>query len=112
MEKNFKKDLTLKGNSVKRLLKEYKMYVSEVEKLQSKYNEMISEGQDDYQLKKQNEYLQESISVRDNVKPKLRKMTDELISYFSDIPAEIQETEEYKTAAEIIESVKPIFLIE
>lgn len=112
MEKNIKKDLTIKANSVKRLLKEYKMYVSEVEKLQTKYNEMQTDGQDEYQLKKQNEFLQESILARDSVMPKLRKMTDELTSYMSDISTELQESEEFKNANEILESVKAVFLIE
>jgi tubulin-specific chaperone A len=110
MEKNFKKDLMIKGNAVKRLLKEFKMYETEVTKLQTKYDQMKNEGEDEYQLKKQNEFLQESIAARDAVKPKLRNMADDLTSYIADVPIELKELEEYKNANEYLENVKTAFL--
>jgi tubulin-specific chaperone A len=112
MEKNVKKDLLIKGNAVKRLLKEYKMYETEVTKLQTKYDQIKNEGEDDYQLKKQNEFLLESIAARDAVKPKLRNMADDLTSYLSDIPDEAKESDEYKNAIEYLELVKTAFSTE
>ena len=109
MEKNFKKDLMVKGNAVKRLLKEYKSYENEVAKLQAKYDELKTNGEDQYGLKKQDEFLQESISCRDIVKPKLRSMTDDLTSYVNEVPPEQQELEEYKNAIQFLESVKEAF---
>jgi tubulin-specific chaperone A len=71
MEKNYKKDLQLKSNSVKRLLKECQMYDKEVLKLQAKYDELKLNGVDEYDINKQNEYLQESTSARNIGRTKL-----------------------------------------
>ena len=111
MDKNFKKDLMIKGNAVKRLLKEHDSYKSEVSKLQAKFDQMKENGEDEYGLKKQNEFLQETVSARDIVKSKLRNMTDDLISYVNDVPAEQQELEEYKNAMQILDLAKETFSV-
>ncbi len=110
MDKNYKKDLTLKGNSVKRLLKEFGMYEKEVTKLQAKYDELKTNGADDYEMKKQNEYLQESISAKNVTKTKLRTWTDELTNYVNGVDSEeAKELEEYKNALEMLKNVRELF---
>jgi tubulin-specific chaperone A len=110
MDKNYKKDLQLKTNSVKRLLKEYQSYDKEVQKLQAKYDELKSNNVDEYDIKKQNEYLQESISAKNVTKTKLRTWTDELTNYINSIEdEEVKLLEEYKNAQEMLKNVREVF---
>jgi len=110
MEKNYQKELTLKSNSVKRLFKECGMYEAEFQKLNSKNEEMKENGSDEYSMKKQKEYLEETLSVRNVTRSKLRSSTDVLTSLINEIDAEeIKNLDEYKNANEILESVKQFF---
>jgi tubulin-specific chaperone A len=110
MDKNYKKDLQLKTNSVKRLLKEFQSYEKEVQKLQTKYNELKSNNVDEYDVNKQNEYLQESISARNVTKTKLRTWTDELTNYVNSIDnEEVKQLEEYKNAEDMLKNVREVF---
>jgi hypothetical protein len=110
MEKNYKRELTLKSNSVKRLLKEWMMYESEFQKLSLKYEEMKKEANDEYGINKQNEYMQETISVMNSIKSKLRTSTDELTILMNEIDTEdIKNTEEYKNAEDLQTKAKEFF---
>jgi hypothetical protein len=110
MEKNYKKELMLKGNSVKRTLKEYESYVKEVEKLQNKINEMVSNSTDEYDINKHKEYLDESSKVKDSIKEKLRKFTDDLAALVEEITSdEVKELEEYKNATSFLSSALEVF---
>jgi len=102
MDQNYQKKLAVKTNAVKRLVKEYFVYNKDVEKLQSKYDEMKANNEDEYDLNKKKEYLDESISVRNVTKTKLRNITDELIQLINEIDDdEIKKLEEYNNACEM-----------
>ena len=110
MEKNYKKELMMKGNSVKRCVKECQSYDKEVNKLQAKYDELKTNNVDEYDIKKADEYLQEAISARNSSRTNLRKWTDELTNLVNEITEEeVKVLEEYKNAIAHLDSAKSIF---
>jgi molybdenum-dependent DNA-binding transcriptional regulator ModE len=100
----------IKGNAVKRLVKEYQMYHKEVLNLLTKYDEMKTENSDEYSLNKHKEFLDESIGARNMIKTKLRTMTDELINLINEIEdEETKNLEEYKNANDYLKSSSHLF---
>lgn len=103
MIKNLKRDFLLKGNALKRLLKDWVYYGKEIETIQNKINKMYSDGTDEYDINKSKEYLQESQETRNQIKAKILKSRDELQNLFNDnTDEEVKETEEYKNAEAIL----------
>ena len=113
MNTNYKKDLLLKGNAAKRLLKEYQMYNQEVTKLQTKLDELNNNGADEYDIRKQNEFLEESKGARLATRNKLRTSYDTLTVLVDEINEgqdnSIIQLEEYKKAVEVLTSVREEF---
>lgn len=110
MEKDYKKQLTLKYKQVQRLFKEYNCYVKEVEKVSEKLKNEEEAQVEEYYINKSKEFLKESEATRDDVKGKLRKFLDELISLVGEITSEeTKELEEYKTAQTVIETSSAVF---
>ena len=110
MEKNYKKELLMKGNSVKRCVKEYLLYVKEVEKIESKIETLKAENGDEYDIKKNGEYLEESKAVTLSAKNNLRKFTDELTALINEIEdEETKNLEEYKVASQHLELATEVF---
>lgn len=105
MQKNYKKELLLKGNSVKRLVKEYQCYDKEVLKLQNKINELKNDNVEEYIINKQVDSLGDSEKVREKVKQSLQSFTDELNNLINEIDDEdVKNLEEYKNAVLHLES--------
>ena len=103
MNKNLKREFLLKGNALKRLLKEWTYYGKELETLQNKINNMYADGTDEYDINKHKDYLQESQETRNQIKTKVLKARDELQNLFNDnTDEEVKETEEYKNAQAIL----------
>lgn len=110
MMKNYKKELMLKGNAVKRLTKEYQSYDKEVTTLTEKLNTMKESGMDDYEVNKQNDFVQESIGVRNQIRGKLRNTTDELIALINEVEDDAtKELEEYTKAQEFVKAATELF---
>ena len=55
--KSLKREFLLKGNSLKRLMKEYVFYGKEIDTIQNKINSMYVDGSDEYDINKKKEYL-------------------------------------------------------
>lgn len=112
MEKDYKKELTLKHKSLIRLMKEYNSYVKEVDQINKKIEKMKDEKKEDweYNVKKSEEFLQESIATRDAVKGKFRGVLDDLINLTNDIQdEELKSSEDFSKANETINQCVEIF---
>lgn len=110
MDKNYKKELQYKGNSVKRCVKEYLSYVKEVEKVQGRIDTLKAENADEYDINKSGEYLEESNAVKLSARNNLRKFTDELTALINEIQdEETKKLEEYKLATEQLDLATGIF---
>lgn len=108
MEKDQKKQLTLKYKSVLRLVKECNAYTKEIEKNKAKLDKEKEAQVEDYLIRKSEDHVRESEETRDVVKGKLRKFLDELIEFVNDVPEELKDTEEYKEAGNQIKAASDI----
>ncbi len=110
MEKDYKKQITLKYKQVQRLTKELICYVKEVEKNNQKLLKEQESGAEEYYINKSKEYIKDSENTRDAVKGKLRSYLDELISFIAEIEnTEAKELEEFKTANDVIAVASDLF---
>lgn len=102
-KKNLKREFMIKGNGLKRLIKEFAFYGKEVETLQNKINSMYANGTEEYDINKHKEYLQESENTKNQIKTKVLKSRDELQNLFNEnTDEEVKETEDYKNADAIL----------
>ena len=109
-KKNLKRDFMIKGNSLKRLMKDYIYYGKEFETIQNKINNMYADGSDQHDINKQKECLQETQDVRTQIKEKVIKAKVELQNLFNDnTDEEVKETEEYKNAEIILKDGVELF---
>lgn len=102
-KKNLKRDFMIKGNCLKRLMKDFVYYGKELETIQNKINIMCADGSDQHDINKQKECLKETQDVRIQIKEKVIKAKEELQNLFNDnTDEEVKETEEYKNAEIIL----------
>ncbi|XP_069820811.1 tubulin-specific chaperone A isoform X2 [Dendropsophus ebraccatus] len=88
-----------------RLSKEKFMYEKEAKQQEEKIERMKSEGGDEYVIKKQTEILQESRMMIPDCHRRLEAAHMDLAQIL-DNEKELEETEEYKDARVMLESVK------
>ena len=98
-----KRQLKIKTGVVKRVNKELSMYEKEVEDGEKKLIVMESSSQDPYDIKKFKEVVDESRSMVPDSKNRLRKALEDLDRLLE--IADLENTEEYKQAKEIRDSV-------
>jgi hypothetical protein len=72
------KKLRIKIKSVQRLVKERNHYTREIEKMRNELNELKEHDPDDYDIKKKEEILEETIITRETTKQLVTKFTEEL----------------------------------
>ncbi|XP_043919638.1 tubulin-specific chaperone A [Protopterus annectens] len=100
------RQLKIKTGVVTRLAKEKLMYEKEAKQQEEKVERMkTEEGTDEYMVKKQTEILQESRMMIPDCQRRLAAAHAEL-SQLLDNEKDLEETEEYKKAQLVIESVK------
>lgn len=110
MEKDIKKQLTLKYKQVQRLIKEYNSYTKEIDKIKLKLAGEEEAQVEEYYIKKSKEYLKESEDTRNAVEIKVKSYLEELVALVSGVTSDdTKELEEYKTASEVIESGLALF---
>ena len=72
------KKLKIKINCVKRLTKERDHYINEIERLNDKINKMKEEDPDNYDIKKKEEIVCETITTKKFTEKMVQKYTEEL----------------------------------
>jgi hypothetical protein len=91
------KTLKIKINCVRRLQKEYSYYENELQQFKRNIEIMMQEDPNDYNIKKQNELIEENITTKKHTQKLIDKYTQELIEIVNlhleegDIPSEIIE---------------------
>ena len=91
------KQIKIKINCVRRLQKEYSYYENELRQFKKNIEIMMQEDPNDYNIKKQNELIEENITTKKHTKKLIDKYTHELIEIVNlhleegDIPSEIIE---------------------
>jgi tubulin-specific chaperone A len=102
------RELTIKSNIVKRLIKEAQSYEKEAEKDRERLRKMEANDPDDYNIKKAREQLQETLQMIPLVTQKLQSAIKDLRDFLAkseDIyngTNELQQANEYISAGEAI----------
>lgn len=73
------KQLKIKINCVRRLNKEYNHYENELRQFKKNIEIMMQEDPNDYNIKKQNELIEENITTKKHTKKLIDKYTQELL---------------------------------
>ncbi|XP_054253879.1 tubulin-specific chaperone A [Indicator indicator] len=99
------RQIKIKTGVVRRLAKEKCMYEKEAKQQEEKIEKMKAEACDDYGIKKQIEILQESRMMIPDCQRRLEVARADLTQILEN-EKELEETEDYKAARSILESVK------
>ncbi|KAK9874672.1 hypothetical protein WA026_005493 [Henosepilachna vigintioctopunctata] len=99
------KQLKIKTGVVKRLTKEKVTYEKEADSQKNRIEKLKAAGSDSYDIKKQEEVLQECLMMVPDCQRRLAKAFEDLKNILES-EKDLQELEEYATAQQIIEEAK------
>ncbi|XP_034048164.1 tubulin-specific chaperone A [Thalassophryne amazonica] len=99
------RQIRIKTGVVKRLAKEEKMYITEAREQEEKIERLKAESADEYVIKKQREVLQESNMMIPDCRRRLVVAHAEL-QQLLETEEHLAESEEYKEARSVLDSVK------
>lgn len=97
--------LKIKSGVVKRLAKEKVTYEKEADLQRNRIQRFKQEGKDEYDIRKQEEVLQESLMMVPDCQRRLAKAIEELKSIL-DSEQDLKELADYNTAQSILEEAK------
>lgn len=100
------KTLKIKTGIVKRLAKEKVMYEKEADNQRNRIEKLKTEGKDEYDIRKQEEVLQESLMMVPDCQRRLLKAYEELNSILNS-ELDLKEQEDYLAAKKVLEDAKP-----
>ena len=96
MEKTLLREVKIKTGVLKRNHKDYHSYKEEAKKQEAKIADMRDKGADEYDIKKQEEGLTETMNMLPDCKSRIQKALDDLQALYEDIG----ENEEFKATEE------------
>ncbi|XP_013885352.1 tubulin-specific chaperone A [Austrofundulus limnaeus] len=99
------RQMKIKTGIVKRLAKEEVAYKTEAKKQEDKVERLKAEGEDEHVIKKQMEVLQESRMMIPDCHRRLAVAHADLLQ-FLESEEELAESEEYREARNVLDSVK------
>ncbi|KAG0244733.1 tubulin-specific chaperone A [Mortierella sp. GBAus27b] len=99
------KDLTIKTKVLQRLLKEHTFYLKEQEKQQKHIDTMVQDKKDDYDIKKQREVLEETVSMLPDVERRIKSARFDLETLVANASDDLKQTTEYTSAVNELESL-------
>lgn len=97
--------LKIKTGVVKRLAKEKVVYEKEAEQQRARIEKYKSEGRDEYDVRKQEEVLQESLMMVPDCQRRLLKAYEDLEGILNS-ENDMKELEEYNTALKALQEAK------
>ncbi|GLV44317.1 uncharacterized protein CBL_12387 [Carabus blaptoides fortunei] len=97
--------LTIQTGVVRRLAKEKVMYEKEAQQQRERIEKYKNDGKDEYEIRKQEEVLQESLMMVPDTQRRLMKVYEELKS-FLDSEQDLKGTETYITSMKVLEDAK------
>ncbi|XP_039208748.1 tubulin-specific chaperone A [Crotalus tigris] len=99
------RQIKIKTGVVKRLAKEKVMYEKEAKQQEEKIEKMKVEDGENYAIKKQTEILQESRMMIPDCQRRLEAAHSDLVQLLEN-EKELEESDEYKDAQSVLESIK------
>ncbi|XP_022099736.1 tubulin-specific chaperone A-like [Acanthaster planci] len=100
------RNIKIKTGVLKRLVKEKAMYEKEVADQMTKVEQMKAGNQDEYNIKKQQEVLEESKMMIPDCTRRIKSAFSELKNLL-ETTEELQEEEDYKKASALVDEVSP-----
>ncbi|XP_019881262.1 tubulin-specific chaperone A [Aethina tumida] len=97
--------IKIKAGVAKRLAKEKTVYEKEAEQQRARIEKYKQDGKDEYEIRKQEEVLQESLMMVPDCQRRLKVAYDELVKIL-ETEADLAENEEYINAKKILEDAK------
>ncbi|XP_065912940.1 tubulin-specific chaperone A-like [Dysidea avara] len=99
------KNLKIKTGVLKRVSKEKTSYEREVVSNENKLEKMIQEGKDEYDIKKQNEIIDESKTMVNDCRRRLEAAYEQMVQILEN-EADLADTDDYKTAKALVDEIK------
>ncbi|XP_013789842.1 tubulin-specific chaperone A-like [Limulus polyphemus] len=96
------KQIKIKSGVIKRLSKEKNMYEKEAEQEKRKLEKMKAEGKDEYDIRKQEEVLQESLMMIPDCQKRLNTAYTDLKNVL-EAETDISEQEDYQEAKAVLQ---------
>jgi tubulin-specific chaperone A len=84
MEGDTKKQLKIKSGIVKRITREFESYQKEIVKDKDRIEKLRDNGAGEHEIRKQEEVLQETISMVPNTRKRLQDALEELTNFMKD----------------------------
>src|SRR5574343_944028 len=84
MEADNKKQLKIKSGIVRRITREYESYQKEIAKDKDRIEKLRDNGAGEHDIRKQEEVLQETISMVPNTRKRLQDALEELCNHMKD----------------------------
>ncbi|XP_065170826.1 tubulin-specific chaperone A [Atheta coriaria] len=97
--------LKIKTGVVRRLAKEKLTYEKEADQQRTRIEKYQTEGKDEYDIRKQEEVLQESVMMVPDCQRRLAKAYEELQTILNS-ETDLKESEDYQTALTTLEEAK------
>ena len=100
MEADLVKQLKIKSGIVRRIAREYESYEKEIKKDRERIAKLKDQGESDYTIKKQEEVLQETISMLPNTRKRLGEALEDARNFMkeNDTNQELTSTEDWTQA--------------
>lgn len=98
--------IKIKTGVVRRLAKEKVMYEKEAQEQRERIEKFKTQGKDEYEIRKQEEVLQESLMMVPDCQRRLLVAYDDLKGILES-EKELRQTEEYITSLKVLEEAKP-----
>lgn len=104
MEGDNKKQLKIKSGIVKRITREFESYLKEVAKDKDRIEKLRENGAEAHDIRKQEEVLQETISMVPNTRKRLQDALEDLCNLMkdNDTDEELMRSEEWTEAGTIV----------
>eukprot|EP01096_Ripella_sp_DP13-Kostka_P010469 TRINITY_DN410_c0_g1_i1.p1 TRINITY_DN410_c0_g1~~TRINITY_DN410_c0_g1_i1.p1 ORF type:complete len:162 (+),score=76.53 TRINITY_DN410_c0_g1_i1:65-487(+) len=106
-QRKMERKLGIKSDSIKRLIKEVGYYQKELETQRAKMSTMISEGKDEYDIKKQREIVEESETmVPDTINRLLNSVRD--LELFMEENADLESSPKWAAAISVLADARAL----
>ena len=111
MEADSKRQLKIKSGVVRRITREYDSYHKEIQRDKDRIIKLKDTGAGEHSIRKQEEVLQETISMVPNTRKRLQDALEDLCNFMkdNDTEQEMISTEEWTEAEQIVSNARAIF---
>jgi tubulin-specific chaperone A len=111
MEPDANRQLKIKTGVVKRITREYDSYQNEVKRDRDRIVKLRDNNAGEYSIRKQEEVLNETISMIPNTRKRLQDALDDLSNFMKDNDTEqkLTESEEWAEATQVVEIARQVF---